>query len=485
MSDMGLSIAASGLNADTAELSTASNNLANINTPGYVAEQVNLSAFGGSGPSGVGQGVEVGSVSRLVNQVYQLANISALGVQGGASSTNQVYGSIENIFPEPTSSGLASQLSTLWSNISALATNPNQAGAQQSVVGSAQAVADTLNQSYSQLTSLASSVESQIGSGNNDGGELAQVNSLLSQVAKLNQGIVVGASGGNNVNALLDQSNAAVNQLASLMGIRAINEPNGTVSVYMNSIQLVFGDTAQQLVTTGSANTANLGIATSDGVVVSPSGQIGSQIAAINSTIPEYEQQLNSVADSLATQLNSLQANGMAANGDPGSAIAGGYAGTILPNIFVDNGSSTTYTPGSSTVASASTIAVSPALLADNSLLATAAAPSATNSNVIGQPTLDGTNAQAMAALQSATGGPNQLYQAMIGQLGTQASNAKTAGALATSLATATANNISQTSSVNMNTEELQVLAAQNAFSALGHVIDAINTSFQSLIQAV
>ena len=90
-----------------------------------------------------------------------------------------------------------------------------------------------------------------------------------------------------------------------------------------------------------------------------------------------------------------------------------------------------------------------------------------------------------MAALQTVSGGADELYQGMIGQLGTQASNAKTASTTATSLATATANNISQTSSVNMNTEELQVLAAQNAFSALGHVIDAINTSFQSLIQAV
>jgi flagellar basal body rod protein FlgG len=46
MTDMGLSIAASGLAADTAELDTASNNLSNINTPGYAAEHVNLSPEG-------------------------------------------------------------------------------------------------------------------------------------------------------------------------------------------------------------------------------------------------------------------------------------------------------------------------------------------------------------------------------------------------------------------------------------------------------
>ena len=50
MSDFGLSIAASGLNADTAELDTASNNLSNINTPGYAQEVVNLSPEAAAGP---------------------------------------------------------------------------------------------------------------------------------------------------------------------------------------------------------------------------------------------------------------------------------------------------------------------------------------------------------------------------------------------------------------------------------------------------
>ena len=64
MSDMGLSIVASGLAADTADLNTAANNLANINTPGYAAEQVNLSPEAGKGPSGSGQGVLIGSVTQ-------------------------------------------------------------------------------------------------------------------------------------------------------------------------------------------------------------------------------------------------------------------------------------------------------------------------------------------------------------------------------------------------------------------------------------
>ncbi len=485
MSDMGLSIVASGLNADTAELNTASNNLSNINTPGYATEQVNLSPEAANGPFGAGQGVLVGSVTRLSDAAYVAANIAAQGVQGAASQASTVMSSIESIFPEPSSTGLNSQLSTLWSDLSALSANPSQSGAQQAVVGAAQTVAGTISGSYSQLAQLGSSLQSQVGSGSNDGGWLAQANSLLTQVSRLNAGIVAGASGGQDVNSLIDQSITAVNKLAGLLGVSATTAPNGSISVYLNGVQLVGGDVAQTLSTTGSALTADFGIATANGVAVDAGGSIGANITAVNTTIPSYQSQLNPVADSLATSLNSLQGSGMAANGDPGSAIAGGYAGTVLPNIFVDNGSTAAYSVSSGSLNSAATIGVSPALSADSSLLATASAPGPANSNVIGTPTLDGTNAQAMAALATSASGPDVLYRTMIGALGTQSANASTVATTASNLATTASNNISAVSGVNMNNEELKVLAAQNDFQAISKVVNAITTSLQALMQAV
>lgn len=485
MSEMGLSIVASGLAADTAELNTASNNLANINTPGYAAEQVNLSAQPASGELGAGQGVIVGSVTRLSDAVYVAANIAAQGVQGAASQTDQTMKSIESIFPEPNSTGLSSQLSTFWTDLSTLASNPNQVGAQQAVVGAAQNVAASISGSFTQLSKLATSLQAQIGAGSDSAGSLGQVNSLLSQVAQLNDGIVAGKAASQNVNSLIDQSTAAINKLAGLLGVSASTEPNGSISVYMNGVQLVQGNVAQSLTTVGSATTRNLAVTTSGGIAVDPGGSIGAGLTAVNSTIPTYEGHLNSIADSLASSVNSLQANGLDSNGDLGSAIAGGYTGTVLPNIFVNGGSSTTYTASSSSFDSAATIAVSPALLANAALIATAAAPGSNNSNAIGTPTLDGSNAQAMAALASSTTGPDAQYQSMIGALGTESANASTVASAASNLATTASNNVSSISGVNMNNEELNVLSAQNAFQAVSKVVNAMTASLQSLIQAV
>ncbi len=482
MSDFGLSIAASGLIADTAELDTASNNLSNINTPGYAREVVNLSPEDAAGPMGVGRGVSIGSVSELTDAVYEAANVAAEGVQGAANQANEVMTAIEGIFPEPSTDGLAAQLSTFWSDLSTLASNPGQAGAEQTVETDAQQLVSTLNDSTTQLSQLSSQLQSEIGTGADDGGTLAQANSLLQQIAQLNQGIVAGNAGGQDVNSLTDERRAAVDQLAGLLGISTTTQANGALTVLSGGVQLVSDTVAQTLVAAGSASTGNLSVTTSGGVAITPGGSIGADLTAINTTIPGYQTQLSDVANALAQGVNSLQAGGMDAAGDPGSSIAGGYTGTILPNIFVDDGSTTTYTASDTSAAS---IAVSAVYAANPSLIATAAAPGSGNSNVIGTATNDTTNAQAMAALAGSSTGPDAVYQSFIGALGTDASNASATSTSATNLATTTSNNLATISGVNENEEEVDILSAQNAFQAASQAINAINQSFQSLLQAV
>jgi flagellar hook-associated protein FlgK len=118
-------------------------------------------------------------------------------------------------------------------------------------------------------------------------------------------------------------------------------------------------------------------------------------------------------------------------------------------------------------------------------LIASAAAPGPGNSNVIGTPTLDSTNAQAMAALAGSTTGPDSLYQSLIGALGTEAASASGTATAASNLATTAAGNLASISGVNQNQQEVDILSAQNAFQAASQAINAINQSFQSLLQAV
>ena len=172
----------------------------------------------------------------------------------------------------------------------------------------------------------------------------------------------------------------------------------------------------------------------------------------------------------------------MAANGDPGSAIAGGFTGTVLPNIFVDQGSATTYTGSSMSAAS---IAVSPAFLADPSLIATAAAPGPGNSTSSARPRSTVPTRKRWPRSRPHRPVPTASYQSLIGTLGTEASNAAGTATAASNLATTAAGNLASISGVNQNQEEVDILSAQNAFQAASQAINAINQSFQSLLQAV
>jgi len=481
MSDLTLNIAASGIEADQAELDTAANNLSNVSTPGYAEEVVNLSNMTPSTTSGVGEGVAVQSVTEDGSSLYDQLNLVSQGQLGSANEAASIQNLTQNAFPEPSTTGLQSQLSQLWTGLSTLATQPSSTAAQQSVVQDASEVSQRLNSTYSQLSDVAQQLSNDFqGQGTTSGGYVGQANQLINQIATLNGNIVAGQNGGRDVNSLVDQRRQAVDQLGTLLGVRTTTEPDGTLTVMSGGIQLVSSTNAVDLQATGSASSGDLGLETTNGNVLPAGGQIGALLTGVSTTIPTYQSQLSSVADSLAQSLNTLQSNGVSPTGIPGATSSAGappYAGAFLPSIFVNNASPTTYTPGSG---SAQSIAVNPTLLANPSLLATAS-----GSATPGSATIDPTTAQAMAAVGQAFGGPDDLYQALVGLVGSQTSEANNNQTSAQALSDSTAAQLSSVDGVDTNQETVNMLSAQQAYQATAAVINSTTTALEALLAAV
>ncbi|MGO8723120.1 MAG: flagellar hook-associated protein FlgK [Acidimicrobiales bacterium] len=481
MSDLTLQIAASGIEADEAELDTSAQNLSNVSTPGYAQEVVNLADVTPAATSGVGQGVSVQSVSENSSSLYDQLNLVSQGQLGYANEAASLQGLAQNAFPEPSTTGLSSQLSQLWTDLSTLATQPSSSAAQASVVNDANQVAQTLNSTYNQLSDVAQQLSNDFeGEGTTNGGYVGQANQLINQIATLNGDIVAGQNGGTNVNSLVDQRRQAVDQLGSLLGIRTTTDADGSMTVMSGGIQLVSSTNAVDLQATGSASSADLAVETTSGDVLPAGGQIGALLTGVNTTIPQYQSQLSSVADSLAGSLNALQSNGVSAAGVPGatsSAAAPPYAGELLPSIFVNNSSATTYTPGAG---SAQSIAVNPTLVSNPSLLATAAGTS-----TAGSATIDPTTAQAMAAVGQASGGPDDLYQSLVALVGSQTSAANNDQSSAQALSDSTTAEVSSVEGVDTNQETVSMLTAQQAYQAVAAVINSTTTALQALLEAV
>ena len=184
-------------------------------------------------------------------------------------------------------------------------------------------------------------------------------------------------------------------------------------------IQLVSGTTAVDLQATGSAASGDLAVETTNGNVVPAGGQIGAILTGVNTTIPSYQSQLSAVADSLAQNLNTLQAGGVSANGTPGPTPRRPRRRTparCSPRSSSMTASATTYTTGRDLG------------LVDRGQSHASRHPFAHRDrrghSPAGVSTIDPTTAQAMAAVGQSTRTGRPAYQSLVGLVGSQTADA-------------------------------------------------------------
>ena len=101
----GISTALSSLRTQRVAIDVAGQNIANVNTPGYVRQRVDMTA---------GIGVDVSAIQRLHNGILGDRTRSETAQLQDLSTASTVLGEIEEIFPEPTPYGLQAKLDALW-----------------------------------------------------------------------------------------------------------------------------------------------------------------------------------------------------------------------------------------------------------------------------------------------------------------------------------------------------------------------------------
>jgi flagellar hook-associated protein 1 FlgK len=447
MSSIGMYTALSGLAAAQAAMNAASQDISNVNTPGYTRTRANLQTVMGGGPLDTGSGVMVTSIQQLRDAYLTASANSATADSAKAQVSSDGLGNIENILGETGTDGLASRMDAFWSSWDTVANNPSLSGGEQTVLAQAGSMAQTLNSKSGQLAAAQTQALGQITS------DLGQVNQALTQIASLNTQITGLGANNANANALIDQRGQLLTTLSGLAGTTARYESNGSVTVLSGGMRLVQGSVADTLTLSP----------TQPGVVMSSlaklpiplnGGTIGGLSTLARTTIPTYQAQLDAVATSLATTVNGQLAAGY---------TAGGVSGATLP-MFT-----------STLPMSAATISVNPALTATTGQLALSSA--ADGSNV--------KNAQAMAELGSSSTGPDAVYRTMVGKLGLDSAGAMAASATADATKTSANEASDSISGVNLDEELANMLQFQQAYQAAAKTLTTLNTTIQSLLQAV
>ena len=297
----GLQTALSGLLADQQAMDVTGHNIANANTEGYSRQVAvletnqaipipSLSAITGQGAQ-LGTGVTVETYTRIRNAYLDAqwrAQNSALGAAGTQAEELE---QAQSAFNEPSSTGIASQLSNFWSAWASLANAPTSAAAKEGVVAAGERLATAFNQLTAALSTISAQATQQYEARTGATGEVADD---ASQIAQLNAQIKQAEQAGQPPNDMLDRRDLLIDKLSSLAQVSVTKEADGTDTI-------VFGDAAKPLVEGTTVNWPQT-------LTSAAGGQLGALLALTGPAGPltNFQTELDAVAASVASTVNEL-----------------------------------------------------------------------------------------------------------------------------------------------------------------------------------
>jgi flagellar hook-associated protein 1 FlgK len=442
----GLGIAVSGLNAAQRQLEVAAHNIANVNTEGYTRQRVELAtarpvpgAHGRRGDGMRGMGVTVADVIRIRDTLADAAYRNEKANQASWSAKASVLARAEQVLG-PFDAGTPQALSRFYAAWDQLSLYPQDPAARDGVLDAGRLLASQFQAAARELTNLGKEAAAQASE------RAEEANRLAAEVAKLNVAIVDVLAGKQAPNDLLDARDRLVDRLAALTGATALENDDGSLTVFVGTQALVRGDGADRLVVQTSPT---LGVTfASNGQAAAVGGQLGGLLEVANVTLPALRADLDAVAVGLRDTVNAAHAAGYDLDGNPGMAF---FTGT-----------------------GAADLAVNPAV----GMRQVAASAG-------GQPT-DGNNAVAVAATRTtpAVGGSTvtEALNAFAGRLGALAAAARSSADASGAVVEGIRRERAEVGSVSLDEELANMVRFQRSYEAAARVITAIDEMLDRLV---
>ena len=229
-----LNIANSGLQTAQTQLRVVSDNVANVNTPGYVrkiAEQVALTN------EGLGSGVEVARIRLATDSFLQAASLNASSESNRQGVRYDLYDRIQALFGDPGGdSGFFSQVDGVFSAFAGAAEDPVSSPRRQEALFRVQALFDESTRISGQIQAAREDADGRIQSA------VEKANGLLSQIEGLNVEIARSTATNGDASGAETAQAALIGQLSELMDIRVSQRSVGGVSIRTGGGVLLAGD---------------------------------------------------------------------------------------------------------------------------------------------------------------------------------------------------------------------------------------------------
>ncbi|MFQ6614203.1 MAG: flagellar hook-associated protein FlgK, partial [Fidelibacterota bacterium] len=369
---------------------------------------------------------------------------------GQYNMDEQILNRVEGIFGTGDSNGLIDLLNEFWNGWEDLANNPESQSQRTILRNKGVSIAHWFNRVHGDVKALKTQIREEIQD------TVRQTNQYLTQLADLNKAIQL-----NQDNDLLDQRDIVLDKLSGLLDINIMENDDQSVVISSGGQILVSRNSAYQIeseVTTSNGYT-QIKIMRTEGskVLDVESGRLGSQLTNHNQRINNYLADLNTLATSISSMVNSIHSSGYDLSGNTGN------------NFFEPD------------ITGAGDFSVSADILSDPSLIAAASAS--------GDPG-NGSIALSISALRNNTSMPGSVtlgeyYTVLVGQVGQDVQNADFSKTNQTKIIQSLKNQMEATSGVSVDEEMTNLLQFEQGYQAAAKMVNAIDDFAKTILNMV
>ncbi len=443
-----MSVAVQALQAEQGALNVTTNNIANVNTPGYSRQVAtfNEAPTVAEGNLVFGQGVTLEQYQSIRDQLLQLRIYEETQQQSNSQAQLSSLTQIEGNFSDPTQ-GVGGALSAFFNSLSQLSTDPTNSSARQQVLTAGNNLAGSFHQAVSALESIQSGLNQAVPQ------TVIQINQLTGQIAKLNAQVAQMQGLGQDPGAVQDQRDELIRQLSTFVNVSVTQTEHGLTLTTANGVPLVVaGQSFSLQAGTGTNGLESVSTQGQDITSQIQGGQLAGTLQVRDQVIPGLLSQLDTLASQLANSFNTQHEAGFDLSGNAGQAF---------------------FTVPSSVAGAAAAIGVA---ITDPNLVAASSDGSAGSNGNLTQ--LIAVRDQNLPSGSS----PTSMYSNLVLQIGSDASNATAdvnSGSLSLQQLT---DQRSATSGVSLDEETTNMIRFQRAYQAAARVVTTVDTMMQTLL---
>ena len=308
--------AMTGLQTAQTGLRTVSDNIANVDTKGYVRKVLDLQSNGATG------GVSVQAVRLVADRFLQSASLGAAAGAGRAGVVADIMDQAQALFGDPsTDSSFFASLDRVFSGFASLTSLPPTNAAR---AGALAQVSDFFNQARVVSDGFAA-LDDQADARIRDG--VQTINNLVSQIAQLNQEISRTLISKGDPTGSQNQQSELIDQLSQLMDVKVGPGDAGGVTIRASDGLILAGNGAATLSYDSTGPLGEITVTPPGGQPQSlgerlTSGQIKGLLDLKNKDLPALGGQLAELTSKAADALNAVSNAYSAVPRPPSSTVA-------------------------------------------------------------------------------------------------------------------------------------------------------------------